>query len=331
MLMSKLEKKEVLPVFVGASWADHVRAWQTITKEIEDRQWQLGAIAESLARLYGDQSIERFAAEVRCHPTTVWQYAQVYQRFENYERSENLSWSHHLVASYSDNPRAALAEAEEKKLSVQGLRLIVRTKQQRQELTDTSLIEEIRALGKFRTIFYKAILLDPPWAYADQGSRVSTDRHYPTLSLETLAALPIADLAAPDGCHLYLWVTNSFMRDAFTLLDAWGFQEKTIITWVKESHAGKVNYGFGHYFRNATEHMIFAVRGNLPTLCQDQANVLFSGRTRHSQKPDSAYRLIERMSPAPYLELFGRKQRRNWMVWGNEVSETQDEDHQPSL
>jgi len=274
-----------LPVFVGSTWADHVKAWQAITKEIEDRQWQLGAIAASLNRLYGDQSIERFAAEVKSHPTTVWQYAQVYQRFENYERSENLSWSHHLVASYSDNPKAALAEAENKKLSAQGLRLVVRGARQRQELTDPNLVEQIRALGKFRSI------------------------------------LPVSDLAAPDGCHLYLWVTNSFMRDAFTLLDAWGFQEKTIITWVKESKSGKINYGFGHYFRNATEHIIFAVRGNLPTLCQDQPNVLFSGRGSHSQKPESAYRLIERMSPPPYLELFGRKQRRNWVVWGDEVKD----------
>jgi N6-adenosine-specific RNA methylase IME4 len=69
------------------------------------------------------------------------------------------------------------------------------------------------------------------------------------------------------------------------------------------------------------EHIIFAVRGNLPTLCQDQPNVLFSGRGSHSQKPESAYRLIERMSPPPYLELFGRKRRRNWVVWGDEVKD----------
>ena len=114
-----------LPVFVGSSWNDHIRAWKAVTKEIEDRQWQLGAIADSVTRTYGEQSIEKFALEVRCKPSTVWQYAQVYQRFKNSERSENLSWSHHLIASYSDNPESALTEAENKKLSVGGLRLIV--------------------------------------------------------------------------------------------------------------------------------------------------------------------------------------------------------------
>jgi N6-adenosine-specific RNA methylase IME4 len=310
-----------LPVFVGHTWDEHVNAWKSITKEIEDRQWALGAIADSLTRHYSESSVERFAGDVRCKPSTVWQYAHVYQRFRNYERSENLSWSHHLIASYSDDPKAALIEAEDKKLSVGGLRLIVRGEQDRKALKAPDLVAELRRVGKFRAILFKAILIDPPWPYSDQGSRVSTSRHYETLTIETLLSLPVGELAASGGCHLYLWVTNSFMRDAFRLLDAWGFTEKTIITWVKESGAGKVNFGFGHYFRNATEHMIFAVRGNMPTLCNDQPNVLFSGRARHSQKPESAYRLVERMSPPPYLELFGRKRLRNWTVWGNEEGE----------
>ena len=129
-----------LPIFVGSSWDEHVQAWKAVTKEIADRQWMLGAIADSLTRTYGERSVERFALDVGCKAQTVWQYAQVYQRFKNYERSENLSWSHHLVASYSDDPQAALEEAEEKKLSVEGLRLVVRSEQQRRELQAPDLV-----------------------------------------------------------------------------------------------------------------------------------------------------------------------------------------------
>ncbi len=283
---------DLLPRFVGETWAEHVQAWKAVTHEIEERQWALGAIASSVGRLYGENSIERFAREVGVKAPTVWQYAHVYQRFKNYERSAKLSWSHHLIASYSNNPARALEEAETKRLSVGGLRLIVKTETENRELTSVDLIEELRQLGHFRTILFKAIVIDPPWPYADQGSRISTSHHYESLSIETLAKLPVHELAAPDGCHLYLWTTNSFMRDALRLVEAWGFTEKTIITWVKESRAGNINYGFGHYFRNATEHLLFAVRGNLPTLCHDQSNVLFAGRTRHSQKPESAYRPI---------------------------------------
>jgi hypothetical protein len=42
-------------------------------------------------------------------------------------------------------------------------------------------------------------------------------------------------------------------------------------------------------------------------------------RTPHSVKPDSFYALIEECSPGPYLELFSRRRRTGWSVWGNEV------------
>lgn len=67
-----------LPVFVGHTWDEHINAWKSVTKEIEDRQWALGAIADSLTRNYGESSIERFAGEVRCKPSTVQKCKHIY-------------------------------------------------------------------------------------------------------------------------------------------------------------------------------------------------------------------------------------------------------------
>jgi N6-adenosine-specific RNA methylase IME4 len=251
----------------------------------------------------------------------VWQYAQVYQRFKNSEQSENLSWSHHLVASYAEDPERALATAASGSLSVQALRLHLKDEERRQLLQDERQVALLESLGKFRSILFKAIVVDPPWEYDDQGSRIGASLHYDTMSVDEMAGLPVGELEAADGCHLYLWVTNGFLRQAYRLLDAWGFEEKTVITWVKRSASGRINFGFGHYFRNATEHIVFATRGNLPTLCADQANVVFAPRCRHSEKPQAVYRLVERMSPAPYLELFARSKRRGWHAWGNELEQ----------
>ena len=47
-----------------------------------------------------------------------------------------------------------------------------------------------------------------------------------------------------------------------------------------------------------------------------------SGRPRldeHSEKPDEAYSRMQRLFAGPYLELFGRKLRPGWTVWGNEI------------
>jgi N6-adenosine-specific RNA methylase IME4 len=44
-------------------------------------------------------------------------------------------------------------------------------------------------------------------------------------------------------------------------------------------------------------------------------------RTSHSRKPDIVRVLIERVSPGPYLELFGREELPNsqWTVFGNQI------------
>jgi N6-adenosine-specific RNA methylase IME4 len=48
-------------------------------------------------------------------------------------------------------------------------------------------------------------------------------------------------------------------------------------------------------------------------------NVIATMKQRHSQKPDELYDMIEHCSPAPFLELFARSNRRGWTQWGDEI------------
>jgi hypothetical protein len=80
-----------------------------------------------------------------------------------------------------------------------------------------SLTELVEAGKKFATIY-----ADPPWQYSNQTTRAATDNHYPTMTLDAIAAEPVAELAA-ENAHLHLWTTNGFVREAFTIIDAWGF------------------------------------------------------------------------------------------------------------
>lgn len=77
------------------------------------------------------------------------------------------------------------------------------------------------------------------------------------MSQKELLALPVASWAE-DRAHLYLWTTNTNLRDAFDLMEAWGFAYVTTLTWVKPS------FGLGAYFRTTTEHVLFGVRGRRP-------------------------------------------------------------------
>jgi N6-adenosine-specific RNA methylase IME4 len=123
-----------------------------------------------------------------------------------------------------------------------------------------------------------------------------------------------------DTAHLYLWTTNSFLVEAHEVARAWGFEPKTLVTWGKMKPDGTPSMKTGFYFRGATEHFLFCVRGAMrlnkgacrPTL-------YLSERLAHSRKPDWFYRLVEDASPAPRLELFARRGRVGWATWGNEV------------
>ncbi|MEJ7567448.1 MAG: MT-A70 family methyltransferase [Gaiellaceae bacterium] len=163
--------------------------------------------------------------------------------------------------------------------------------------------------GTFRTIH-----CDPPWSWeADYGDGLAHDR-YRCLSLEEIIALPVPALAAPDS-HLYLWVPGAKIADGLRVIEAWGFTYRTQLVWVKPR-----GLGLGTWFRMGTEPLLFATRGRLKTRGTDIRNWFEAPRGRHSAKPDEAISLIEKASPGPYLDLYGRKQRgADWTVWGDEV------------
>ena len=159
---------------------------------------------------------------------------------------------------------------------------------------------------------FDVIVIDPPWQYDRQpttrGLRGQCD--YATMTLEELRALELP--AAPD-CVLWLWTTNSFMRDAYTLADTWGFTVKTILTW------DKVHLGLGDWLRNVTEHCLFAVRGRPPVTLTNQTTLLRETRRAHSQKPEAFYALVESLCPGRKCEYFSRSVRAGWDAWGLEA------------
>jgi N6-adenosine-specific RNA methylase IME4 len=183
---------------------------------------------------------------------------------------------------------------------------------------------------------YSTIVADPPWMYDTPGKFGKTLEHRPNrdkglsafgagsaarygaMSIEELEALPVSSLVAPTS-HLYLWTTNAFMVEAHRLVDAWGFDSKTIITWTKMKADGSPSMKMGYYYRGATEHCLFAVRGTLRLRGPARSTALLAPRTAHSVKPDQFYRMVEEQSPGPYLELFARTRRDGWHAWGNEV------------
>jgi N6-adenosine-specific RNA methylase IME4 len=175
---------------------------------------------------------------------------------------------------------------------------------------------------KFRTI-----LADPPWQFVNRTGKIAPEHgrltRYPTLSVNQIAALPVAKVAAPTA-HLYLWCPNALLPDGLAVMKAWGFAYKSNIVWHKvRKDGGSDGRGVGFYFRNVTELMLFGVRGkNARTLApgRRQVNLLATRKREHSRKPDEQYAIIESCSPGPHLELFARGIRKGWAAWGNQAN-----------
>lgn len=147
--------------------------------------------------------------------------------------------------------------------------------------------------------------------------------HYPPMSMEDICALRVPDIAEKNA-HLYLWVTNAFLVDGSggRVATAWGFRPITVITWTKTKKGRpeddpEPSMKTGYYYRGATEHCIFAVRGSLRTLATE-STAFFHPRLRHSEKPPAFYDRVERCSPGGYAELFARSNRPGWEAWGND-------------
>lgn len=177
-------------------------------------------------------------------------------------------------------------------------------------------------------MMYQTVVADPPWQYRDKvnasnnhrvgfGGRRGADGYYPTMPVSDICALgadgALAGFQIESNAHLYLWFTNAFPKEALQVAEAWGFKPRTILTWVKPG------IGMGSYYRNNTEHVLFCVRGSLRCFLKNQRTSFDAPRGRHSEKPERFFTMVESMSPGPYLELFARKPRLDWTVWGNEV------------
>lgn len=238
------------------------------------------------------------------------------------ESSDNLAGPNGPPAWFqSDVNPAEIAQKETKKAEKAASRQAAREAyESRKEGGGTiESLEALAASGKRFNVIYA----DPPWTfevYSGKGKERSAERHYDTLSLDAIKALPIESLAATD-CALFLWGVWPELPGALDIIDAWGFKYKTLgLLWVKQNRSGEgVFTGMGYWTRANSEPCLLATRGSPQRLALDVHQVITSPVGKHSAKPDEARRRIERLLAGPYLELYARTLVPGWTVWGDEI------------
>lgn len=169
---------------------------------------------------------------------------------------------------------------------------------------------------------YDLIMADPNWSFSTwspKGERKSAKRHYRCSSVEQIAAMRVADLAAPD-CLLWLWATNPMLPEAMRVMEAWGFTFKTAGHWAKWNHdTGKLAFGTGYILRCSGEPFLIGTIGK-PKTTRAVRSVIMGPRREHSRKPDEAFAAAESLMPdANRIEMFSRQPRARWDTWGDEA------------
>lgn len=185
---------------------------------------------------------------------------------------------------------------------------------------------------------FRCIYADPPWRFTTRSAKGrgrcpdgdTGAVHYPTMTLDEIKALPVADIASPAGCVLLMWAIDPMLPHAFAVADAWGFDYKTVgFYWIKTNRRPdstdtlKKRYpsGTGYWTRSNPEQCLLFTRGKIARR-PEATNVdklIISRRRRHSQKPDEAIERTERLCHGPYVELFARRTLPGWASWGNDA------------
>lgn len=181
---------------------------------------------------------------------------------------------------------------------------------------------------------YGVVLADPAWRFltwSKKGQGKSPDRHYHTMTLDEIKALPVRERCA-ENAVLMMWVIDTHLQMAFEVIEAWGFTFKTVgFTWAKTTKDGTgFPIGTGFWTRANPEMALEAEQESerallattkKPPKRQDAGvrRLIVAPRREHSRKPDETYDRIERLVNGPYLEMFSRNDRPGWDSWGDQA------------
>lgn len=176
---------------------------------------------------------------------------------------------------------------------------------------------------------YNVITLDPPWPYDRTAGQGVANKQYALMTWDDIAVLgPLLHAVAAPDCAIFLWTTAPLLMETTDVVRAWGFRYITkAFSWLKTYADGSYFVGVGSHTRSNTEDAWLLSNGTprrkqndvyqiIPTM---ESDALAAALTRHSAKPEEAYRRIERYADGPYLEVFARRRRAGWTCIGNEL------------
>ena len=173
---------------------------------------------------------------------------------------------------------------------------------------------------------YSVIYADPPWKQSKGGAKSVRKNSsgkpldYPTIELSEIEDhLRTATQLTTENSILFLWTIDKYLFESETIAKRLGYKLHARMIWNKVTGIpAAFTIRFGH------EYLLYMYKGKLLPVATEERGKIHSVFTeqvkKHSQKPETAYQIIERLYPdANKLEMYARNYRDSWDCWGNEV------------
>ena len=165
------------------------------------------------------------------------------------------------------------------------------------------------------------IYADPPWRQMKGGLRKcranqKKDLDYSTLSMEEIKGI----INNFEGEVLFLWAIDKYLFEAEKIGKDLGYNLHARIIWNKlNGVAPAITIRYSH------EYLLLMYKSPMLKIDKDMrgkyTTVLTEKSTKHSKKPEAAYKMIEDLYPCQEkIELFARYKRECWSSWGDEIS-----------
>ena len=175
---------------------------------------------------------------------------------------------------------------------------------------------------------YDIVLIDPPISYYGQQDKWgAAAKFYPLMTDDELRTMDIMSLTNETSI-VFLWATCPRLDFAIDLMRDWGFHYRGVaFVWVKSTKDGRPIGARGvrpSIVKPTTELVLAGSRipkgRPMPVADESIPQVVLHPVQEHSRKPETISERIELLYPnATRLEMFARRQRNGWDVWGNET------------
>ena len=175
-------------------------------------------------------------------------------------------------------------------------------------------------------MIYDLIYADPPWRITKGGRKKSRPNSsgkpldYKVISLEEIKSILEGFVNnTNDNSILFLWTIEKYLFQAQQIAEELGYKLHARLIWNKVTGIpAAFTIRYGH------EYLLYMYKGKLTPVAKHERGKIHSVFTeqvkRHSQKPEQAYNIIERLYPdLNKIELFARNRREGWESWGDEL------------